>query len=615
MLSPIDEIKNKLDVVEVVSGYIKLTKAGRNFKARCPFHPEKTPSFMVSPELQIWHCFGCGKGGDIFGFVKEIENIDFSEALRVLAQRAGVVLKKQNPKLKSEKQRHYEICELSAKFFEKQLSDSRAAARIRKYLLERGINKESIRSWRLGYAPDDWRALSNFLKSRGYRDEEIIKSGVVVEKMTTDHRLPTTAKNSAVVRSQSAASSYYDRFSNRIIFPIFDLNGQIVGFAGRVAPGQKEESAKYINTPQTLIYDKSGVLYGLDKAKADIKTKNYCILVEGNTDVIMSHQTGFKNSVASSGTALTENHLKIIKRYTENLILAFDADLAGNLATKRAIDLAVASGLNVKIIQQEEEKEEKSDPAAIIKKNPRQWAKIISNAVGIIEFYFQNAFAQFDASKVSGKKEIARTLLPLIKKIPDKIEQNHWLQELAQKLKVKEKVLEEAIRGIVLKKEMAPREGSKQIVSGGIKSRLANLEEELVGLALISENLGKIIKEISRAKHRFTSPRIQDVFENLKQYLQKVPKSFDLKKWQRTLSNDLTNQVEQILFRLEVQNISADNLEKYLSSCFKLWQKENIRQRLNNLQGEIKEHEKMGEKGKLNLCLREFRQLAGELVE
>ncbi len=375
MVSPVDEIKERLDIVEVIQSYIKLQKAGANYRANCPFHSEKKPSFFVSPARQIWHCFGCGKGGDIFGFIREIENVEFGDALRILANRAGVELKKQFPEeeaaLKTERERLYEICELSSKFFERQLEASKIGEEAKKYLLGREISEESIKKWRIGYSPDTWQGLSDFLVGRGYKREEVEKAGLAI-------------KNND--------GGFYDRFRARIMFPIFDLNSQIVGFGGRIF-GQKEstEIAKYVNTPSTILYDKSRILYGLDRAKMEIRQKDFCILVEGYTDVIMSFQADVSNVVATSGTALTNYQLKILKRYSENIYTSFDMDLAGDSATKRGIDLAQLQGFNIKVVVIPEDK----DPADLISKSPKDWEKIIKEAKSILDFYFETTFSKF----------------------------------------------------------------------------------------------------------------------------------------------------------------------------------------------------------------------------
>ncbi len=645
MHSPVDEIKNKLDVVEVISGYIKLQKTGRNFRANCPFHNEKTPSFFVSPERQIWHCFGCGKGGDIFAFVKEIEGVEFVDALRTLAQRASVVLKSPDQESvgwQTERQRLREICELALKFFEKQLEASKNGKGVKKYLLERGFAQETISSWRLGYAPDDWYVLSEFLKKRGYKDDEILKSGLVVEKTTTDYRLPTTAKkDEAVARSLSAVSDYYDRFRNRIIFPLNDLNGQVVGFAGRVLPGDlsgeaasakaSASQAKYINSPQTPIYDKSRMLYGLNGAKMEIRAKDFCIIVEGYTDVMMSHQAGTKNTVATSGTALTEEQLKIIKRYTENLILAFDMDIAGDTATKRGIDLALSHGFNIKIIQPAGGEKEKKDPADIIKENPQSWLRAVEEAQDIIEFYFANTFSQNDCLEPSGKKKIAKILLPLLKKISDPVERAHWIQELAKRLRVQEKLLAEAMQKTggneTISRPGQPIQSSKK----NQKARHLVLEEELMGLLCYflenAEDVGRAVEhlDITKIEKILTDNRLREISTSLKSYLnrerikERMPEGakifFDLKQWQTSLPPDLSSFLKQILFQLELREIDNAALEGCFDKCLKELKKENIKQEMIRLQYEIRELENAKDKKRLNELLKVFRGLAGELLE
>src|SRR3989338_4462430 len=340
----VSKIKERLNVVDVISGYLKVQKAGANFKAQCPFHNEKTPSFFVSPERQIWHCFGCQKGGDIFAFIKEMEGVEFPEALRILAARAGIELEEFDSAIKDSKDCLYQICELSARFFEKQLGRSDTGQRAVGYLKSRGLEEATMAKFRLGFAPNTWDALTKYLRNSGFTEKEIIDAGMVIKRQpTTDNRQPTTG--------------IYDRFRSRIIFPISDVNGRVVGFTGGFFPaeggsasGGEIKEAKYINTPQTLIYDKSRILYGLEHSRGDIRKKNKCLLVEGNMDAIMSYQAGVTNVVASSGTALTPMHLAILKRYTSNLDFCFDTDSAGALATKRGIGMALGQDFNVKAV-------------------------------------------------------------------------------------------------------------------------------------------------------------------------------------------------------------------------------------------------------------------------
>jgi len=474
--SPIDEIKNRLDIVEVVGGYIKLQKSGVNYRALCPFHSEKKPSFFVSPSRQIWHCFGgCSEGGDMFKFVMKIEGVEFGDALRILAQKAGVELKRQTPEYKkwqTERQRLYEICELAARFFEKQLEESKIGKEAKKYLIARRIKEESIKKWRIGYAPDVWQGLADFLFSRGYQPEEIKKAGLGLS---------------------SEKGSFYDRFRGRIIFPVFDLNSQVTGFGGRVFKTQDDaEIAKYVNTPQTMLYDKGRILYGLDKAKVEIRKKDFCILVEGYIDLIMVSQSGFENVVASSGTALTSFQLKILKRYSANLFIAFDMDVAGDAATKRGIGLAQLHDFNVKVVTLPPG----LDPADLIFKNPKEWEKRIKEAKSIMDFYFESAFAKFDKETPDGKREIARVLLPAIKRIPNRIVQAHWINELARRLGTQEEDIGEELKKIKWEEYPEVLEpGPGEIKNLPPKSRKELLEEKLIISILKSPSNIKIIKK------------------------------------------------------------------------------------------------------------------------
>ncbi|MCU0653326.1 MAG: DNA primase [Candidatus Pacebacteria bacterium] len=461
--SPIEEIKSRLDAVEFISQYLKLRKTGANFSAVCPFHAEKSASFFVSPTRQTWRCFGCGKGGDIFTFVQDIEGVEFGDALRILAAKAGVELKKQTRQaieMKTERQRFYEACELAARFFEKQLASSAPGREVKKYLLGRGLSEESVVSWRIGWAPDTWQGLHDFLGSEGYTDNEIVGAGLAG---TSDH------------------GRVYDRFRGRIMFPIADFNSQVVGFGGRIFGEQKEGEAKYLNTANTLLYDKSRVLYGLDRAKVEIRKLNSCILVEGYTDVIMSAQAGIQNVAASSGTALTPYQLKILKRFTDNIILGYDMDLAGDTANSRGIDLALAEGFNVSVARPAVED---MDPADVIAKDPEIWRQAVSGAKTIMDFYFDRAFARDDTGTPKAKKEIAGLLLPQIKKISNAIEQSHWLQKLSRDLRIREEDLREELKKVKLNQYAVPGGNGVSNVFAPAMSRERKLEERLLVLIL-----------------------------------------------------------------------------------------------------------------------------------
>jgi len=571
--SPIEEIKNRLDVVEVLGSYIKVHKAGANYRAVCPFHSEKKPSFFISPARQIWHCFGCGAGHNIFDFVMKIEGVEFGDALRILAQRAGVELKKptaQDLAWQSERVRLYEVCELATKFFEKQIEESKTGELARKYLLERGLKDESIKKWRLGYAPDVWQSLSDFLTSRGYKKAEVEKAGLGLT---------------------SEKGSFYDRFRGRIIFPVFDFNSQIVGFGGRVFKEKdNKEIAKYVNTPSTLLYDKSRILYGLDRAKVEIRKKDSCVLVEGYMDCIMAHQAGTENTVATSGTALTPHQLKILKRYTENLTLGFDMDVAGDSATKRGIDLAQAQGFNIKVVRLPEGK----DAAEIISKNPKEWEESLLNQKSIYEFYFESAFSSRDAESPEGKKEISKILLPAIKKIPNQIEKSFWIQKLAKKLKVGEEEVREELKKVKLEEDVFGLE-PEEIASLPQKSRREMLEERLLMMILKSPQSIELVEE---KLFSFFSPQCREVLEKLKK-----KENFD---------SEFFN---YLCLKAEVEELEEKDILSEIEFCLKEIQFLDAKSKMGEISREIKKSEEEKDGKKTGDLVQKFKDKISELIK
>ncbi|MEK7118616.1 MAG: CHC2 zinc finger domain-containing protein [Patescibacteria group bacterium] len=433
MPTPVEQIKSRLSIVDVIGSYIRLTKAGGSYKALCPFHNEKTPSFNVSPSRDAYYCFGCNRGGDIFTFVEEIEGLDFPGALRVLADRAGVELKHENMEAKSERERLLSIMEDAANFYEEHLAKNSALptgqAGAKEYLIGRGLKEKTIRSFRIGFAPLDWRLAYNHLKSKGYLDNEIERAGLT---------------------KKVESKGYYDRFRGRIMFPIFDISGRVVAFSGRVFGHQSNqaktavsggspdhssgmnglaeyEPAKYINSPETPLYDKSSVLFGYDRAKVAIRKQNFAILVEGQMDLIMAQQAGTENAVAVSGTALTERHLTLLKRLTDNLVFAFDVDEAGLKTNARAFRLALAQGLTVLVASVPNGK----DPADYIKENPEGWSQIIANPKHVVEAYL-NVLATLGHDKERFRKEVEREVMPLVSLIPNRLSQELFLDKVAR---------------------------------------------------------------------------------------------------------------------------------------------------------------------------------------
>jgi DNA primase len=439
MINPSDEIKSKLDITEVLGEYISFRPAGANLRAVCPFHQEKTPSFMISPEKQIWHCFGCGKGGDIFGFVMEMEGLTFPEALRLLAPKAGVTLRSTDIEAGSKRNRLLDVMEAANDYYHRQMLGNSI---IKDYLKNRGLQEETVRSWKIGYSPNSWDDLYSFLRSKKYSDEEIFSAGLSVKK--------------------DGASKYYNRFRDRVMFPINDIAGQAIGFSARINPAEKnleaQKMGKYINSPQTSIYDKSRVLFGLDRAKGAIKAQDLAIIVEGQMDAITLHQGGYKNVVASSGTALTGEQIKLLKRYTNNLAMAFDADAAGQLAADRGIAEALAQEVNVKVIVVPSGK----DPDECLKNSPTEWEAAVKEAPSVMDYYFTKIFKDFDINKVEDKRGAAKKILLMVAKLSNKVEIDHWLKRLAEKIDVDENLLRETLK-TSLGEVRRPGDGPSQI--------------------------------------------------------------------------------------------------------------------------------------------------------
>jgi len=411
MGTPVEDIKARLDIAEIIGEYVQLRPSGLSLKARCPFHNERTPSFMVSRERGSWHCFGCNKGGDVFSFVQEMEGLDFPEALRVLAKKAGVELRAVDPALQTQRTKALDVLRWVTKYYQEVLRKSAEAEPARVYLKKRGLDEVTIDLFQLGYAPEAWDVTANALQKKGFAEIDVFNAGLIMKK--------------------ERGSGYYDRFRGRIMFPIRDAHGTVVGFTSRILNEQPDAQgrvpAKYVNSPQTVVYNKSAVLYGYDMAKSTIKQAGYAVLVEGNMDCIASHQSGVTNCVAISGTALTPDQVRMLKRITNRLVVAFDADAAGVAAAVRALDHAFAAAMDIAIVSLPDAK----DPDELIRRDPAAWPKAIAAARPAMEHFFTIVTAGKDLNSVTVKKAVTRELLPILSKLGDPVEQSHYLEKLA----------------------------------------------------------------------------------------------------------------------------------------------------------------------------------------
>ncbi len=588
----IEEIKSKIDVVELIQEYIQLKPAGTNsYRALCPFHHEKTPSFMVSKDKQIWHCFGCGEGGDIFAFLMKMEGLEFPEAIRVLAKKAGVQLRYQDPHIHDQKTKLQDICRSAAVFYNKILLEHPKAQFVRDYLKNRQVSAESIAVWQLGFAPDSWSALNNYLIQRGFMEEDIFLAGLTIKK--------------------EKGVGFYDRFRNRLMFPVADTHGNIVGFGGRwLGDDQDKTVAKYINTPQTIIYDKSRVLFGLDKAKTEIKMQKIAIVVEGYMDCLASHQAGVTNVVASSGTALTVQQVKLLKRYTTNLAFAFDQDVAGESASKRGIDVAWQEEMDVKVIQLPFGK----DPDELIKKDPGAWVKAIADRRSIMDYYFETTLKKADLKRVEDKKLAARVLLSIIAKLADPIEQTHYLQKLAALLAVDEAVLRDKLKQ--LKKTDTSSLTQEESPVKSIKDRYTVITEELIGLALVRPEFLNYISGQLNPEH-IPEQKLRNLYKMLITYYTEK-QAFDYQEFIKSVpKSEGQLAVYADILALKAEKDSEDESvvpdEQLIGASIKELKKKFIREKLKDIERALRYAEQNHDEALIERYAMEFSELAGEL--
>jgi DNA primase len=555
-MSVVDEVKERLDIVDVISGYVPLKKAGRSFKGLCPFHAEKTPSFIVFPDTQSWHCFGaCGTGGDVFSFIMKRENLEFGEALQLLAKQAGVELAPRGPSETAEekrKERLREINTAAAQYFHNLLLQSKEGARAGEYLARRGIGSETISVFQLGYALDAWEALKDHLVGRGYEVADILAAGLIVER---------------------EGGGYYDRFRGRLIFPIRDRRGQVIGFGGRVLD---DGLPKYLNSPQTPLFDKSSVLYGIDLAKGAIRRENMVVIVEGYMDVLMAHQHGIANVVASMGTALTETQLRVLKRLTKKFILALDADVAGDQATLRGLALAretldhqivpvpTPRGLisyeerldaEIRIITLPEGK----DPDEVIREDPERWNELVQAALPVVDYYFEALTSDLDLNSAKGKSEAVRGLLPIIQEITDSTEQTHYVQKLSRLVREDERKLQARLKGTGWRNHVKSKKLS-EIASqkkGGPLSSLPGLPEaekyclllflKEPNLILEAEALLQELDLGSLTPDDFDQVENREIFVAWREYLKNRENGFDLEEFRSALDIPLQTYLSELL--------------------------------------------------------------------
>jgi DNA primase len=511
MSDVVASIKARLNIEDVVASYATLKKVGRSYKALCPFHSEKTPSFIVSPEKQIAYCFGCHKGGDIFKFIQEVEGVDFPEAVKILADKAGIKVdgKKFDKKQKGEKGiKDYlmEIHEETCSFFEEKLfDDSDESKEVLKYLEKRGISKDTIKEFRIGFASDSFDELQRFLIKKGFKHDVLVKSGLFSLK-------------------DASGGSMYDKFRGRLMFPIFDYMGRVIGFGGRAL--QADQEPKYLNSPETPIYSKGRVLYGLSHAKKAIKENDKVVVVEGYFDVISLYQAGICNVVASSGTAFTPDQVRLIKRFTKNVVSCFDTDSAGIMATKRAYEVMQNLDLNMKTLKMEGEFKDPADFMLENKKDGKEkFLKLINSADDFLEFYTNLLYKNIDVKTLEGRRKFLDEIIPLLKNLKSSVQTDYFVRIVAKYLEIKEEFLYDEIDNFkVLRDDFGVNEAVSDVRLGAKPDAIS----VIVGISLQYPEYFPLMKDNVSEEEDF-SDELKDVYIEMKS--QYTPTSTKEKGW------------------------------------------------------------------------------------
>jgi len=577
--SPLEEIKSRLDIVDVISEYVPLKKTGQNWKGLCPFHSEKTPSFIVSPSKQIYHCFGCGSGGDVFTFLNKYENLSFKESLDILAKKAGVQLKKfqRDTVIAGERENLLNLHRDAIVFYQERLKQKPIAMN---YLKNRGINGEIQKLFSIGYSPDLWDALFSYLQNKGYKIEIIKRAGLIAP----------------------GSRGYHDTFRNRIIFPIFDLRGEVVAFGGRV---MDDSMPKYLNSPETPIFSKGRILYGLNLAKDSIKKTGFVIFVEGYIDVITTHMYGFANTVAPLGTALTQEHGKLIKRFTQEALLVFDGDISGVKAAKSGVNILLEGGLNVKVLLLPDGE----DPDSFLRKRGRDaFGSLLKKAVSVVDFFVMQSG---DDSYPKGDIAlVAHDALGAISKIPSSVLQGYYVKLLSERLKINELFIREELRKIRKK----PQRENKHMENPGVQLKPRPMDEiYLLQLILqFPEKSYEIFDAVS--EEDFEDPVTRALFKKMKNGLTDYNILITkCEEEERNLLTGLLFKSERLSgIRTEDSETELADPEKIFRDCLKRLKSKKRQILLYKLQDEIKSAELEKNDGLLKSLLQEKQKLLKE---
>lgn len=591
----VSEIRDRSSILEVISDYVTLKKAGKNYRGLCPFHSEKTPSFMVNEEKQIFHCFGCGEGGDIFTFLMKMGHFSFPQAVEELAKRYGVKLPSRElssiqKKEMIKREALFQINQIASEYFYDLLTKRREGEEGRKYLSQRGIGQEIVSEHRLGTSSDRWNGLAQHLQDQKVSLELAWELGLVFPKKRVG--------SSTFQEAQRLDSmSWYDAFRGRILFPIFDLHQRVVGFGGRII---KDGQPKYLNSPESMIYHKGEILYGLQVAKRYIAEKDYVIMVEGYFDLLTLHQHGLKYSVATSGTALTTQQIRTLKRYTKNLITLFDADPAGLQATLRALPLFLEEEVTGKVIVLPKGE----DPDGFLRKgNLEEFEKRVERALPIVDFFLEQLFKTHDLKSIDGKVKVAREGVALLSKIPDRIRRDYYLKAFAERLDIQESLLHEMVHRSPLRRSSKAEEDLKK---SSAEMVFPKSEEMIIRLMV---HHPEFIPALSREKifEEFENPILQKIAETLNDLYQRKGR-MNLPEALAIVEKDVRERLCE--FALMEKGLEGGDWGRILQDCVQKIREKRLKREKKELLKKIREVETQEEGKRLAPLLKEHQELA-----
>ena len=577
----ISRVRDSVDIVDLVSGYVSLKKTGKNHTGLCPFHAEKTPSFSVNPDKQIFHCFGCGAGGDVFKFIELQEGLNFPDAVRALAGRAGISLptdsrsRGQDKKSEDERKVLLEIVADAVEYFRKEL-EGPAGSAARAYLQKRGVTDAIVQDFALGYVKPEWDGLLRHLKQKGYAFGQMEKAGLIVKR--------------------SEGEGYYDRFRGRIIFPIRDIAGKVIAFGGRV---MDDSLPKYLNSSETPLYSKSNTLYCLDMAKEFGRRQGYFIIVEGYLDAIACHQYGVRNAVATLGTALTEGHLRLMRRFSDKLVLIFDPDPAGVKASLRGFDLFMTSGMKVNVVSLPDG----DDPDTFLQKHGHDaFAACLRKSVKFMDFVLEQVLKSGSLASIDDKVQKAEEMLGFIAKIPSGIERDHYIKKTAEALDLNETVLRQEIPTHTRRAASASG-GAKGFVPVPAWGHRPKAEEILIHLMLKDEEIARSLKEQIQPQD-FTDPLFQRVVQRIFDALEKTGR-LDT----GTLIQDGDEELNSLISHYSVLEMNYHDPHKHCQDCVDIIKQQNHAKRMKALITEIKNAEVRGDSAELTRLIEEQNRL------